>query len=145
MEAASDTGAEFDENDGATDQPHKVVVNTRPRVEKPDERPPEAPTKTKVSLAPDKDEKELQAAADSNDQGSDKAAVDMLAREAADKKNAPQVQDEATQQHIHDLVEAKTYFVPIGQVTKRRHTAVLVIILILLIAAAGAAYFGILA
>lgn len=145
MEAASDTGAEFDENVATSDQPHKVVVNTRPRVEKPSERPPEAPTKTKVNLTPDTDESELQAEATKNDQGSDKAAVDMLAREAADKKNAPQVQDEATQQHIHDLVEAKTYFVPIGQVTKRRHTTVLVIILIILIAAAAAAYFGILA
>lgn len=144
MEAASDTGAEFDENASGESESHKVVVSNRSRVEKPTAQPTAA-VKTKTNLQPDTDEKELRQAAAEHDVTSDKAAVDMLAKEAADKKVLGPAHDEAAQKHVQDVVDAKTYFVPIGQITKRRHTAVLLVGITFLLVAAAIVYFAILA
>ena len=67
--------------------------------------------------------------------------VDELAKQAADKKSKGKEEKElsAKQQKINKLVEDKTYFLPIGEVTrKRKNRKSLVIFLLLLILLVGA-------
>lgn len=67
--------------------------------------------------------------------------VDELAKQAADKKSKDKEKKElsAKQQKINKLVEDKTYFLPIGEVTrKRKNRNSLVVFLLLLVLLAGA-------
>ncbi len=153
---ADETGAEFEEN--LPQKPRKVIVNSRQRVAKPEYNgePDEEPTseepkqeEPKKSYKSNKIEPDislegskLNQKSEAKSEGSDQAAIDELAKTASDQKAAKNTQDEsANDKATQSLIENKTYFVPIGQVTKRRNTMIFVIILLLIVAAAVAAYF----
>jgi hypothetical protein len=73
---------------------------------------------------------------------SEKAVMDAVAAKSAGKdKPAAQTEEEAKRQaQIDKLIEEKKYFLPIGQVTKRKKNIQLLIVLGVVVAAA-AAYF----
>jgi hypothetical protein len=69
------------------------------------------------------------------------ATVDAVAEQAVKgQKNGPTPEDIARQQELEKMVEDKKYFVPIGQVTRRRNTrrAVAVLLLVLVLVLVGA-------
>jgi len=154
---ADSTGAKFEENK----VPHKVIVTARPRVTKPEDTGSEAAeeidTKTveqaktlthakpKAStLKPDKPETELEIDEPEEDtpELSDSADIGELAKAATDKKAPNQPgNDLVVGQKVQNLIANKTYFVPIGQVTKRRNTKIFVVILVLVVVACAGAYF----
>lgn len=157
---ATDTGAEFEENDA----PVKVQVNKRPRVEKPtitgakpagdlanekvEEPKPLAQSKS-TTLTPDISAEEAKpeepaepAEEETSPQNDEGQMVNEMAQAAADKKLAKDAAANPVEDNkIQSLVAEKTYFVPIGQMTKRRNTKIFVFVLLLVVAAAIAAYF----
>lgn len=70
--------------------------------------------------------------------GSETAVVDAVADQAVGKKKqAPEESEEEKQkrENIEKLIADKKYFVPTGQVTKKRHTQWAIIVLLLLVVA----------
>ena len=149
---SSVTGAEFDENS----TPQTVKINRRPRVEKPsvtgnkiaddfDDTPEELAKPTVKSarvdeLKPDITEDELKPET-KPPETDDSQMVNEFAKKASDTKSAKNLESDPTiDNKISALVENKTYFVPIGQVTKRRNMKIVITVTILLIAATAAAY-----
>lgn len=149
---SSVTGAEFEENS----KPQSVKVTRRPRAEKPsvsgnkiaddfDDTPEELAKPTVKSarindIKPDvtKEEVQPEPKAPKTD---DSQMVNEFAKKASDTKSAKdQDSDPTIDNKINTLVENKTYFVPIGQVTKRRNMKIVIAVILLLIAGAAAVY-----
>lgn len=63
------------------------------------------------------------------------AIVDAVVGQASQKKRNGELSDaeKAEQEHIQQLIADKTYFVPIGQVSKRRNRRAVVILLVVLL------------
>lgn len=69
-------------------------------------------------------------------ENSDAAAVDALANEANDKKEAQKENDEAAKRalELEKIIESKQYFVPVGEAKRRRsNQRILMVILLLLV------------
>lgn len=138
-------GAEFEEN---TPVAPKIVINDKARVKKPEysgdkssvdtEQDTPRLTDTKSStLKPDITEKEAKPDELQIDDGQ---AVDVLAKAAADEKNSKDGGDNSVKQkNIQNLIDNKTYFVPTGQVTKRRNAKIFlgVILAVIILGIAG--------
>lgn len=178
-ESAHASGATFEENEPAA----KVIVNSRPRVGKPEytgsqasdvvedkpdsnevggiadddeDKPTGGPTKapsaedepkektaekpTEVPkpnvVKPDVNEADVKNK-ESDDEAvksDDSQAINELAKAAADKKKAP-ADTTAQDKNVQNLIENKTYFVPIGQVSRRRNTLIFTLILVVILVA----------
>lgn len=133
---AGKIGAEFEENTPS------VKVNDKPRVKKPEfdgeeasDKLPEKEERTlptrSNTVTPDVTKEEV---APEETKASAGAAIDEIAKVAADKK-AKKNDNEEVASHVQALVDNKTYFVPIGQVSKRRNTIAFVVIMLLLVLA----------
>ncbi len=89
----------------------------------------------------EKDEDDSDSKPKTNPDGSD-GLVDELAKKAANKKHEDQEEKElkAHQEKMDKLVESKKYFLPIGQVTRRRkdRNLLLAVLLILILCIVGA-------
>lgn len=75
---------------------------------------------------------------------SESAEVDALAEQVeTGKKNKdePSEEDKKKQEHIQKLITDKKYFVPIGQVTRRRKNRQALMLLLVLVASATAGYY----
>lgn len=70
-----------------------------------------------------------------DDDVSNGAVVDAVIGQATQKKRNGELSDaeKAEQEHIQQLIADKTYFVPIGQVSKRRNRRAVVILLVVLL------------
>lgn len=169
MESSDDTasmsGAKFEENKA----PQKIEVKVRPRAtrptdtgsgaaeeisskpEDPDHKPglsapPKAstlkPDITAEEAKPEEVEETEEAKTDDDKPGDDGAAIDELAKVATDKKaDKDSDKDSATDSKVQAMIDNKTYYVPIGQVSKRRNTKIFVAILVVVVAACLGAYF----
>lgn len=144
---AEATGAEFEENTPSAE----VVVNSRQRATRPEytgekeaddleaskEEAPKAKPSKSGTLQPDVAEKDLAEAGEVSDEPEqdDQATISELAKAAVDKKTEKDAEaDSAQQQNIQNLIDNKTYFVPVGQGAKKRATkAVLGVVLVLII------------
>lgn len=143
---AEDSGAEFEENTPA----QKIVINDKPRAVKPaysgtttsdeitdkdDDKPAAMPAK-KTTVQPDISAEEAKP-----DEGASasRGTVDELAEVSVEKKATKATDEAPVNQEIKNLVDNKTFFVPIGQVTKRRNTTIVLIIIIVLVIGAAAA------
>lgn len=101
----------------------------------------EAAEPTNTETSEDIPEAEAASEEDPNKEQKSGGLVDELAKQAADKKSKAKEEKElsAKEQKINKLIEDKTYFLPIGEVTrKRKNRKSLVVFLILLIVLAGA-------
>lgn len=79
---------------------------------------------------------------DDDNPGDDGAAIDELAKVATDKKaDKDSDKDSATDSKVQAMIDNKTYYVPIGQVSKRRNTKIFVAILVVVVAACLGVYF----
>ena len=159
-DSARDTGAEFEENKPA----QKIMINSKTRVTKPEytgdkttgeiepDTKPEKPEAKKTvatsnTIKPDISDKEATPKDDNEDdtfldKTDDGEAINELAKAAADKRKARNPNENtAEQKNIENLVENKTYFVPIGQVTKRRNTKIFALILVIIMVFAAAGLF----
>lgn len=143
---AEESGAEFEENA----PPSKIVINQRPRVQKPDdnsdaepeeiasenEKPNLAATSKRTNLKPDIAPDAVKSEKTSTPS---RSTVDEMAEVAVEKKASSAAAAESQNQAIQSLISNKTYFVPIGQVAKRRNTLIVLLIIVLLVMAAVAA------
>lgn len=82
--------------------------------------------------------------ADSTVESNESAEVDALAEQVdtGKKDKEPTEEDKKKQEQIQKLIAEKKYFVPIGQVTRRRKNRQAILILVLLIIAAGAGFYA---
>lgn len=154
-DSATKSGAEFEENKAD----NKIEVKVRARAVKPESTGDSAPEE--IANKPSSDDKKPALVAppkastlkpdisaeeakpdevDSPDEPKpdDGAVIDELAKEAADKKVDKPTDGDSK---VQNLIDNKTYFVPIGQVTKRRNTKIFVVIILLVVAACLGAYF----
>ncbi len=83
------------------------------------------------------------------DKPSDSAAVEAVVEQAGKKKtkdakaNEVSEEEKARRKHIEKLVAEKTYFLPIGQITRKKNARNgLIAVVLLAIVLAGAAYFA---
>lgn len=101
-------------------------------------------TESEDSASPPEPVKQVAGTSDS----SDSAIVDAVADEAASKNKQkssndeePNEEDQAQRKHIANLIADKTYFLPIGQVTRKKQARKSLIIgLILIIVLGGGGY-----
>lgn len=153
--SAASTGATFEENKSTP----KIIINDKPRATEPEytgseavgevdeqpaatkKRPPSASSKSST-LKPDVAKQDIEPAESEALDSDDGAAIDELAKAASDKKTPKESADDdkIIEGKIQSLVENKTYFVPIGQATKRRNAKIILVILVLLIVAGIASF-----
>ncbi len=107
-----------------------------PETLKPEDQPTEAAEpKPDAQPEPQKAEATPEPA---KDEPSEDGAVDALAEQAAKAKKPPEDVEAAKRQEALDkLVTEKKYFVPIGQVSRRRHARWALFLFILLVLAAA--------
>lgn len=158
---AKPSSAEPEENSSS----QKIDVKVRARATKPettgDEATQEISTKTEDAdkrpdltappkantVTPDITSEEAKTEDPEEPEGvksDDGAAIEELAKEASDKKASKHKDGERgspADNKVQALIDNKTYFVPIGQVTKRRNTKIFVAILLVIVAACLGAYF----
>lgn len=96
--------------------------------------------KTKENAEPS--ENETPEADDPNKEQKSGGLVDELAKQAANKKTKDKEEKEVSvkEQKINKLVADKTYFLPIGQVTRKRKNRNSLLIVLLLLIILGGAY-----
>jgi hypothetical protein len=106
--------------------------------------PPEGVTSPKP-----KEETKSPAEPKQDNSSSEAAVVDAVV-EQADKKEAKDAknqeaseEDKARRQHIDNLIADKTYFLPVGHITRKKNVRnSLIFITLLLVVAAGAVYYA---
>lgn len=128
-----------DMNDAPSEETAKALAaaTADKEAERKTDEKSETDDKTEESSA----EKESENTDDPNKEQKSGGLVDELAKQAANKKTKDKEEKElsAKEQKINKLVEDKTYFLPIGEVTrKRKNRKSLLIFLLLLIVVAGA-------
>lgn len=154
---AEEKDAETDEGSAQ----HKPLVHHPGTVVTPEQATPDtpkAPSESGQTPAPDEQEQEPkddtaqeptkqdavtdtdkaadeQTTAAADEQPQDAGIVDELAKQAAAKRKQAEEDknDKVKHDQVNSLIESKTYNVPIGQITKRRHTITFVIMLILVV------------
>lgn len=137
----SASGAEFEENSPV----HKVTVTNRPRVNKPESGGDEADRgdETETNTAAGKHSTNLlhKSAPLQPDISKDEVEPEESAQNPSPTKptaNGPVEPSSGT--NIQSLIESGTYFVPIGQVAKRRNTKIFVTALAIVVAVCIGAY-----
>jgi len=130
----------------------KVVINPRPRASRPEntgdkevaeidnsvsgaDQPEKSPSSKSINLKPDVSEEQVKPADETEAPRSDSSQiVNELAQAAADKKSVKEPETEsAEEKQLQNLIENKTYYLPIGQVTKRRNTKILILALVIIV------------
>lgn len=116
-ESAKDTGGTEKPSD--SDKVEEKIKSTEPETKQPDEKPAE---KELIKEEPKEE----------NDDG---GIVNEMAEQAADSKKQKQEEKEleVRSKHVEELIEAKTYNVPIGQLSRKRNIRLLIILLVMLI------------
>ncbi len=123
-----DHSEESDKKESISDKDNKELA-------KPEES--ETPKEEPIDEAqPNKESEEKdQEKAETSEESGDENIVDEMAKQAATKKQKEAESKEAAVQNekFQKLITNKTYFLPIGQVTRRRNTRRLLLILLLLL------------
>lgn len=124
---AEDKDGDKDSDTTADDKASKVK----------DEPKKEEPDKTEAKPEPKKDGESEEEQNDDDQSGSEEGIVNELAEQAADSKRQKKQEKEQilVDEKIETLVEQKTYEVPIGQLTKKRHSRLFVLLLVLILLA----------
>lgn len=128
------SAAEVTETPPASDEAPKVKV-TREKVLKPlneTKEAADAPVEDKVEKP--KEEPEQTEAGSKVPEISSSAAVDALASEVSAKREAEQASEEDIKQqaHLEELVQSRKYFVPLGEVSRKRNIHILFLLLFMI-------------
>lgn len=110
-----------------------------PKEETPEKKPEASTPEPKENDKPAEDAQKDEQSDDESGEGQEGGLVDELAQQAAAKKQKKEEgkQETVYQEKITAMINEKTYYVPVGQVTKRRIKHIIAAILLLALLVVG--------